>query len=128
MAARLIALGETSSSRYIGVKPPLDDVLAEHICSATILPDWVEIPDLSYSQVTHTEAPDHTEFGFDVSFGLDWLGQDEVNASAARVVQQIASLLRAAGDEVAVLEGVYPTDFQTPLFSEAYFDTRRIVG
>lgn len=126
MTARTVAIGETSSYRYIGVKPPLDDTVAERICKAVILPDWVELPDLGYMQRTLTEAPDHTEFGFEVSFGLDYLGQDVVDASTTRVAQQIAHLIRSIGDEVTVLEGVFPTDFQTPLFSEEYFDMRRV--
>lgn len=126
MATRTIAIGETSSYRYIGVKPPLEDVTAEHISRAATLPDWVELPDLEHVQRLHTPAPAHTEFGFEISFGLDHLGQDVVDTSTARVAQQIANLIRSIGDEVTVLEGVFPTDFQTPLFSEAYFDMRRV--
>ena len=126
MANRTIAIGETSSCRYIGVKPPLDEVIAEQICTATILPDWVELPDLGYVQRTDSEAPDHTEFGFDAGFGLDYLGQDMVDTNTAHVAQQIAQLLRSLGDQVTVIEGVFPTDFQTPLFSDAFFDMRRV--
>lgn len=126
MTARTVAIGETSSCRYIGVKPPLEDALAEHICKAAILPDWVELPDLSCMQRVRTQAPDHTEFGFEVSFGLDYLGQDIVDSSTARVAHQIAQIMRSLGDEVTVLEGVFPTDFQSPLFSEEYFDMRRV--
>lgn len=126
MASRTIAIGESSSSRYIGVKPPLDEAMAQRVCATVILPDWVELPDLGYAQRTDTDAPAHTEFGFDVSFGLDTLGPDTVDTSTVHVAQQVARLLRGMGDEVALLEGVYPTDFQTPLFGEAYFDMRRV--
>jgi hypothetical protein len=115
MAERTIGIGDTSSFRYIAIEPPLDDATTRSVKDQIILPDWAEWNFIYHQQVTDTDGPAHTEYGFEVGTAEDWLGRETVDEGTVRVAEQIARVLRAGGDEVAIIEGIYPTDFETPL-------------
>ena len=120
MTERTIGLADTSSFRYIGVHPPLDDALMAEIAGELILPDWIEHNHVYISQHPETDGPAYTEFSFDVGSGIDYLGVDAVDANTAGVAQQLARLLQARGDTAIIIEGVFPTDSQTPIFGERW--------
>ena len=108
--------------RIIGVSPPLNEAVSAEVQERIILPDWVEFQDIYCVQQTNTDGPAYTEFGFDVGSGIDWIGVEIVDADAFRVAEQIARVLRSKGDDVTTLEGVFPTDFQTPIFGSRWND------
>jgi hypothetical protein len=116
MTERTIGIGDTSSFRYIGIEPPLEDANVAQIMEQIVLPDWVEFKRISCVQQTDTDGPVYTEFGFEVGTALDSLGNETVDAGTVRVAEQIAELLLRNGDDVTILEGIFPTDFQTPIF------------
>ena len=128
MTERTIGIGDTSSFRYIGIEPPLEDTHVARIIEQIILPDWVDFRHIYCVQQTDTDGPIYTELGFDVGTALDLLGNETVNKGTARVAEQIAKLLRNGGDIVTVLDGVFPTDFQTPIFGSRWIEMGEIVA
>lgn len=128
MTERTVGIGETSSFRYFGVMPPLEDDAIQKIRDELKLPWWVGGFQIIY--VTHEsrdDCPPHTEFGIDVGDALDWQGRDVVDDGAVQVANSIADILRLNGDIVVVQEEVTTTDFQTPIFGESYNEQREII-
>ncbi|HSX44021.1 MAG TPA: hypothetical protein VLE69_01845 [Candidatus Saccharimonadales bacterium] len=126
MVERTIGIGDTSSFRYIAIEPPLDDTATQNIRNQIILPDWSVWDLIYYKQVTDTDGPAHTEYGFEVGSAEDWLGREVVDEGTVAVAEQIARLLRTNGDTVSIVEGIYPTDFQTPIFGSNWSDMREV--
>ncbi len=122
MTQRTIGIGETSSFRYIGIEPPLDKADSTQIAADIILPEWVVWKQVYHTHQTYTDGPTYTEFGFDVGDALDCIGEEIVNTDTVQVAEQIAALLRSRGDIVTVLNDVFATDFQTPIFGSRWYE------
>ena len=122
MTERQVAIGETSSYRYIGIEPPLDEKQVSELVEKIILPDWVIFKWISLTQELRDDAPPHTELGFETGTAEDYLGLEVINEGASAVARQVARLLEAEGDDVTVIEHIVPTDFRTPLFGEDYHE------
>jgi hypothetical protein len=115
---RRVAIGETSSFRYIGVEPPIDDSLANQIHGEIIVPQWLSWFHGVRQEEGVKDGATHTEFGFDVGDTLDTYGPEKVDAATLEITYQIAELLEKLGDEIAVLDEQVTIDFRTPLFGE----------
>jgi len=128
MTDRVIGIGETSSFRYFGVMPPIDEEAVQNVIEGVELPWWVGGHQLKYAnQVARDDCPAHTEFGIDVGDALDWRGREVVDEGAVQIAQAIANILASAGDTVAVYTEVVTTDFQTPIFGEGYEEQRSMI-
>jgi hypothetical protein len=124
MVNRTIAIGETSSFRYFGIEPPLDDGEIEQIITNTILPEWIIFDQFGCTQEPQGDGPAHTELGLEVGQALDSLGRETVDPATVKIAHQISTILQKNGDIVTVLDGILPTDWRTPLFGEWAKDTR----
>ena len=89
-----VAIGETSSFRYIGVEPPIDNSLAEQIHGEIVIPNW-----LSWFHEVREKCGDdgisYTEFSFDVGDALDIRGRKEVEYATLEIAYQVTKLLDA---------------------------------
>ena len=124
-AQRRIAIGETSSFRYIGVEPPIDASLAQQIHREVIVPNWFSW----YHGVREECGKDgiaYTDFGFDVGDALDCVGRAEVDEATLEIAYQIAELLEKLGEEITMLDEIVTIDFQTPLYGEESDSNRDI--
>lgn len=114
-----IGIGETSSFRYIGIKPPIDDVLACQIIGEIDIPTWLSY---FYRVGVHEECGNdgvlYTEFSFDIGDAIDDRGREEVEEATLDIAYQIAELLEKLGHEIIMLDEEVTIDFQTPLFGE----------
>lgn len=120
MAEREIRIGDTSSFRYIGIKPPISEITTSTIMKTIRLPLWIVtgMHD-SYTQDPTGVTPEnqYTEFGYDVGHIEDIFGRSHVNNVAIVLAYQIAKILERQGDTVKVNPDIVPTDFRTPIFS-----------
>ena len=121
MTARRVAIGDTSSYRYIGIEPPVDDAQAASLIEEIVLPDWVVFRAISYTQELREDAPPHTELCFETGTPEEYLGHEVIDQGASAVARQVARLLEKEGDDITLIENIIPTDFKTPLFGEEYY-------
>lgn len=105
MVHRNISIGESDSSLYIGVKPPLSDEQAIQISRAVRISKLM-MWEWEYRQKQDHVVHDYTEFTCDIGDALDIYDQDEVMAAGAEVAQQIARILREQGDTANVVEDI----------------------
>lgn len=126
MAHRKIAVGETSSHRYIGIEPPISDEIADRILKIVAMPEWI-IWGMDYHTETVGENPPYTEFGADVGDALDTIGRDAVNEGAMKLARAIGSILEAEGDSIEIKEPMITTDFDHPLFGPDADQEREIL-
>ena len=117
MSETVVGIGETSSFRYFGVMPPLDNEEAEALIQGLTLPLIVSF-DMGYTQHRRNDSPEHTEFWVGVGEGIDWLGVETVDEESVKLAEQIAKLLRQEGRVVEVLKDIVCTDWRTPIFGE----------
>jgi hypothetical protein len=117
MTQRRIGIGETSSFRYIGVEPPIEDAQAEIILKAVKVPKWL-IFGMHYHQDQERvdDSPSYTEFLLNVELYTDGRGNERVNRMTVDLAHQIAIVLEIQGDRVEVNDYIVPTDFKTPIF------------
>lgn len=113
---RTVAIGETGSFRYIGVKPSIDESISRQIFGELVIPFWLSPWNGHHDERVNGQT--HTEFSFDVGDAIDLLGDELVDEETLKIANQIVELLGSHGDEIQFLPEVLPIDFQTPMFGE----------
>ncbi len=124
MAELEVGIGETSSYRYFGIKPPIDDQLVKTVTGRLELPYWVGDFQTVYVQTaTRDDCPDHTLLGVEAGTAIDVIGEDDVNEGTLNIANQIVRVLKLEGNQVTLHPEITTTDFQTPLFGDEYYET-----
>ena len=123
MAIRYVGIGETSSCRYIGVEPPLDDAVTQRLLKVVAMPPWI-VESMGYTTHTVPETPPYTEFGMDAGAELDLRGREAVDAEVVELARVMGRVLAAEGDVIVIYEQMIPTDFEHPLFGPEADHTR----
>lgn len=128
MVERTVGIGETSSCRYFGVRPPLEEEEIQKVKGGLELPWWVgSFELLGVTQEASDDCSSHTEFGVDVGTALDWLGEEVVDKGTVQIANSIADLLRQDGGTVLVQEEIVAIDYRTPIFGEEYNEQREFI-
>jgi hypothetical protein len=113
---RKVAIGETGSFRYVGVKPSVDESVSKQIVGELVIPRWLSPWNGHHDKCVNGQT--HTEFSIDVGDAIDLFGDEFVDGETLKIAKQIAELLRLQGDKIQFSQEVVPIDFQTPLFGK----------
>lgn len=120
MAQHRIGIGDTSSFRYIAVEPPLSTDLVGRFLQTVELPKWIAASGISPSAELIDNAPEVTEFWYDVGDALDYLGENEIDDQIIKIAEKLAQIIEISGNSVELYGYAIPTDFQNPIFGSGY--------
>lgn len=122
---RHIAIGETSSYRYIGIAPPLPKET-----TYTVL-QMLHSHMLAWGEVDRTQVdedtPPYTELFANAGHMIDAIGSDAVDMHTLDAARAIMQLVESTGDSIVLLTPIITTDFQNPLFGPKADETRQFL-